>query len=120
MKKITILLAGIGMVAAAVPAAASAAPLGAPYGAAQGWQNINARQARIEAKINQGVRSGALDRREAVQLRSEFRGLVALEARYRASRPGLTLAERQDLDRRFDQLERRVFVEKHDRQGRRW
>jgi hypothetical protein len=118
MKKFTILLAGIAAAAAAVPAVATAAPMPG-YGMQQGaWQNINARQNRIEAKINQGVRSGALTQREAMQLRGQFRGIANLEARYRASRPGLTVAERLDLDRRFDALERSIRVEKNDRDTR--
>ena len=118
MNKLSILVAALG-VAAAVPSAASAAPLGQPgsYGAVP-WQGINAREANLEMRINQGIRSGALTVREAAQLRGEFRGLVGLEARYRASRPGLTLAERADLDRRFDALSARVRFDKHDRQHR--
>lgn len=116
MKKITLMLAGLGIATAAIPATAIAAPQPG-YATAQGgaWQNINARQARIEAKINQGIRSGALDRREATALRNEFRTLERLERKYRASRPGLTLAERKDLDRRFDVLERKIRIEKNDR-----
>ena len=128
MKKIAILLAGLGIAAASVPAAASAAPLNHGHGYGYGhqdrgmWQNINARQARIEARINQGIRSGALTRREAVDLRARFRAIAALEARYRATRPGLTFAERADLDRRFDSLERSIRIQKRDRdhRGRRW
>ncbi|MBO9714474.1 hypothetical protein [Sphingomonas sp.] len=117
MKKIAILLASLSAVAAAVPA--TAAPL-SPAPAFQGgvWQNINARQARIEAKINQGIRSGALTRSEAANLRSQFRAIAALEARYRQSRPGLTMAERADLDRRFDALERSIRIQKSDRDTR--
>lgn len=118
MKKFTIMLASVAVAAAAMPAIATAAP--APdYGFAQaGWQNINARQSRIEARINQGIRSGALTRREATQLRGQFRAIANLEARYRASRPGLTMAERKDLDRRFDALERSIRVQATDRDGR--
>ena len=120
MKKFAILIAGLGIAAAAVPATAFAAP--APgYGMMQGgaWQNINARQARLDARIDQGIRSGALSRREAVSLRAEFNSLVRLEAQYRRSRPGLTMAERRDLDRRFDALSARIRIEKHDRNGHR-
>ena len=119
MKKFAILLASLGAVAAAVPATAAPAPAAPGYGFQGGaWQNINARQNRIEAKINQGIRSGALNRREAVQLRSQFRAIASLEARYRASRPGLTMAERRDLDRRFDALERSIRIQKNDRDHR--
>jgi hypothetical protein len=119
MKKFAILLASLGAVAAAVPATAAPAPAAPGYGFQGGaWQNINARQNRIEARINQGIRSGALSRREAVQLRARFRAIASLEARYRASRPGLTMAERRDLDRRFDALERSIRVQKNDRDHR--
>lgn len=121
MKKFTIMLASVAVAAAAMPAIATAAPApdyGFSYQGGGAWQNINARQARIEARINQGIRSGALTRREAVQLRAQFRGIANLEARYRASRPGLTMAERRDLDRRFDALERSIRIQKHDRDDR--
>jgi hypothetical protein len=121
MKKFSLMIAGLGIAVSAIPATAFAAPAPAPrYGMMQGgaWQNINARQARIEARINQGIRSGALSRREATALRAEFRSLERLEAQYRRSRPGLTMAERRDLDRRFDALSARVMIEKHDRNDR--
>jgi hypothetical protein len=59
MKKFTLMLAGLGIAAAALPATAIAAP--APHFASYqaGWQNINARQARLDARIDQGIRSGA-------------------------------------------------------------
>lgn len=89
--------------------AASAAP----------WQTINARQARIDARIDRGIRSGALNRNEAYRLHSDFRALSAREAYYRRS-GGLSYRERADLDRRFDALSARVKVQKHDGQHRRW
>lgn len=106
MNKLAALAAGLGIALAAVPAQA------------QPWQNINARQARLDARIDQGIRSGSLNRREATRLRTEFRDLARLEARYRASRPGLTVAERRDLDRRFDALSARIRVQKNNRQDR--
>ncbi|WP_404336688.1 hypothetical protein AB2M62_19985 [Sphingomonas sp. MMS12-HWE2-04] len=116
MNKFSVLLAGLGIAAAAVPATAFAAPL-PHYGFDQrgGWQNINARQANLDARINQGIRSGALSRSEAARLRTDFRGLARLEARYRATGGGLSISERRDLDRRFDALSARIRVQKHDR-----
>ncbi|MEI9851074.1 MAG: hypothetical protein WDN24_09775 [Sphingomonas sp.] len=119
MKKFIILAAGAAVAAASVPATVAIAAPAPSYAPVQAWQNINARQSRIEAKINQGIRSGALSRREATSLRAEFRAIAALEARYRVSRPGLTLAERKDLDRRFDVLDRKIRVQKNDRDNRR-
>lgn len=80
------------------------------------WQTINQRQARLDRRIDQGVRNGSLSRREAVTLRTEFRNLARLEQTYR--RGGLTRWERADLDQRFDRLEARVRYERHDRDDR--
>ncbi|WP_431471020.1 hypothetical protein [Sphingosinithalassobacter sp. LHW66-3] len=112
MKKIAFVLAGIGMAATAIPAAAIAAP------APQQWQNINQRQANLDRRIDMGVRNGSVTRQEAVRLRQQFRALERIEAQYRRSRPGLTMAERRDLDRRFDALSRQIRIERNDRQVR--
>jgi hypothetical protein len=103
----------------AIAVAASTLAIAAPA-AAQSWQNINQRQAQLDHRIDVGVRNGSLTRAEATRLRVEFRALARLEARYRASRPGLTLAERRDLDRRFDLLSARIRYERNDRQDRGW
>lgn len=121
MKKFAILLAaGLGVAAVSAPATAAPAAPSHGYGYNQGgaWQNINARQARIQARINQGIRSGALSRSEVANINARFRAIAATEAAYRRSRPGLTLAERRDLDRRFDALERSIRIQKNDRDHR--
>jgi hypothetical protein len=112
MKRITALIAAAAAtLAVATPIAASAA---GP------WQAINVRQARIDARIDEGVRSGSLTRNEAWRIRNDYGQLVQLEAKYRRSNGGLTRWERGDLDRRFDALSARVKVQKHDKQARRW
>lgn len=68
------------------------------------WEGINARQRRLDDRIDRGVRRGCLSRREADRLRAEFRSIAAIEASYRRSGGGLNAWERQDLDRRFDRL----------------
>ncbi len=83
---------------------------------AKAWQSIGDRKATLSQRIDQGIRSGALDRAEARRLTRDLDRLVQIERRYRVSRPGLTLAERRDLDARYDSLSRRVRYEKHDRQ----
>lgn len=70
------------------------------------WQPINQRQRALDARIDRGIRSGALNRNEAIRLRSEFNGIARLEAQYR--RNGLSISERRDLDRRFDRLDARL------------
>lgn len=77
-----------------------------------GWMNINQRQARLDQRIDQGLRSGKLTRREANSLRAEFNTVARLETRYRAN--GLSNWERSDLDRRFDALSARLRWERTD------
>jgi hypothetical protein len=93
-------------------ALAGATLLGAGTASAQGWMSIDQRQARLDDRIDAGVRSGDLSRREALSLRAEFRSLAGLEARYRTD--GLSFRERQDLDRRFDQLSMRIRDNRRD------
>ena len=100
-------------------ALAAAATLAVPAVAdAQAFRSINQRQENQFQRIEQGVRSGALTRREASRLRAEFSALNDLEQRYRRSN-GLSPGERSDLNRRFDALSRRIRLEKNDRQDRR-
>lgn len=106
-RHLALVLAGMGVATAAVPATA------------QGWQSINQRQRTIDARIDQGVRSGALNRAEAGRLRNEFRDLTRLEDRYRRSGNGLSQAERRDLNARYDRLSARVRIQKNDRHYRR-
>ncbi|MGN6820074.1 MAG: hypothetical protein ACTHJR_15520 [Sphingomonas sp.] len=109
MKKLPVLLLGLGFATAAFPAVASAAPF-AP---------ANNRAQMIELRINQGVRSGALNRREGFKLQNELRGIQRLEYRYSMSGGRLDLRERADLNRRYDVLSSKVRFDKHDGQ-RRW
>jgi len=81
-----------------------------------GGQNINERQVGLDARIDAGVKSGALTVEEARQLRIEFDAIAREEAQYRASGRGLTQAERMELDRRFDVLSSRIKDERNDGQ----
>lgn len=87
--------------ATSIPAAASA-------------QSVNERQAKLDARIDAGVRDGSLTRAEAARLRAEFADIARLEAQYSASGRGMSASERADLDRRFDALSSRVRYERHD------
>lgn len=77
-----------------------------------GWMDINQRQARLDRRIDQGVRNGSITRNEAIGLRSEFRHIARLENRYRIN--GLSNWERADLDRRFDSLSAQIRWERND------
>jgi hypothetical protein len=109
MKRVLLSIAAASAVLVSLPVAADAAP----------WQPISQRQANIERRIDQGVRTGDLTRREAAQLRDQYRDITRLEAHYR--RDGrLTPSERADLDRRYDRLSDHVYAQRHDGQVRRY
>lgn len=80
------------------------------------WTPINQRQRQLDQRIDVGVRDGSLSRIEASSLRSQFRDIASLEARYR--RDGLNGRERADLDQRFDRLSYRIQAERNDRNNR--
>lgn len=108
MKRVLLSVAAASAVLVALPVAANAAP----------WQSINERQAKLERRIERGVRTGDLTRPEAVRLRAEFRDLERMEIRYRRTEGGLSNWERRDLDRRFDRLSQRIYAERNDHQDR--
>jgi len=78
--------------------------------------NINARQAQLEQRINQGQRMGRLTFSEVRDLRGELRGVSMLEARYR--RGGLSFSERADLNRRLDRVQFDIQRQMNDRDHR--
>ncbi|CAN7572934.1 hypothetical protein LJR225_004260 [Phenylobacterium sp. LjRoot225] len=108
MKRLLLSVAAASAVLVSLPVAASAAP----------WQPINERQANLERRIDQGVRSGDLTRPEAARLRTQYREIARLEARYRHTGDGLSAWERRDLNSRFDRLSQNIRAERHDRQDR--
>ena len=69
------ILAGLGFATIAVPSVADA----------QRWTPIAQRQGQLQGRIDQGIRSGALNRREAVRLRTQFHDLRPLGYRHRLS-----------------------------------
>ncbi len=105
MKTLMITLAA----ATALTAGAAAAQPG--YGR-DPWMSINERQAMLEHRIERGVATGDLSRREAYRARASFNDIARLEARYR--RGGLSQWERADLDRRFDALAAQIRWDRRD------
>jgi hypothetical protein len=88
----------------AVCALAAAAPAAAQYGSqtnvnAGGTVGIGNRIAQLETRLQAGIQSGAVDRREAASLRLQLRHLRRLELQY--SRNGFTQQERMDLQQRI-------------------
>lgn len=127
MKKLLIPLLAVAVASAALPAAAQS------YGGAydrhapsrgpsyeqnyNGWQSVTQRKYNLDRRIDQGVRSRQLSSREASRLKGELNSLVRLEHQYQ--RGGLTRAERNELDRRYDRLSAKVRSERNDHNGRR-
>ena len=111
MKK-TMTLALIGATSALALSTAGVA-MAQPH---RDWQSINERQARLDQRIDNGVRHGDLTRVEARRLHGEYRRIARLEARYRVN--GLSRWERADLDRRFDRLSSQIRDQRHDYQRR--
>ena len=79
---------------------------------------VDHRAANQQARINRGVRSGALTRPEANRLNRRQDRLEAEIARDRADGPGLTLNERVKLQRKENRLSRDIYRQKHDAQNR--
>jgi hypothetical protein len=122
MKKLLLSVAAASALAGAIaaPTLALADPYdrhdrgdyGDRYDRDGGYGGIDMRQARIEHRIDRGVRTGQLNPREARRLGEQSRDIARLEARYRWD--GLNGFERADLNRRLDGLEFRLNRELHD------
>lgn len=78
---------------------------------------VDARQAQQQGRINQGVASGELTRREARQLRHQQQHIAHAEARAKADGV-VTPGERAKLDRMQDRASRNIHRQKHDAQHR--
>lgn len=81
-----------------------------------GRGNISARIEQLRERIETGVQSGAISRREALSLRASLRSLTQLERRY--SRNGLSNEERQDLQTRLRSLRQEVRQADNGARGR--
>lgn len=78
---------------------------------------VNARQHNQRDRIQQGVRSGELTRREARNAAEDQRDIRQLERAYKSDGK-LTGAERADLHHEQNQASREIYREKHDAQDR--
>ncbi|HYD46343.1 MAG TPA: hypothetical protein VEA79_13840 [Phenylobacterium sp.] len=76
------------------------------------WAAIDERKDELDRRIDRGVETGDITAGEAVRLREEFRDIASLELRY--SSGGLSQWEREDLDRRFDDLARQIRWDRSD------
>lgn len=77
--------------------------------------SIDARQVRQEARIERGVRSGALNGREAARLEARSAHIAQVEARDRADGRGFTARERAHVQRMESRNSRAIARQAHDR-----
>jgi hypothetical protein len=86
--------------------------IGAAVAPDAGWVSMSERKLDLDNRIDRGVRSGQLTSAEADRLRDDFAEILRVEANYRVD--GLSPAERQDLNERFDQLSAEIRVARTD------
>lgn len=79
--------------------------------------SINEQQANQHARIQQGIASGELTKKEANKLIQEQKRIAKKEKRYRADGV-LTQWERADLKSDLARSSDRIYVQKHDWQDR--
>jgi hypothetical protein len=81
-------------------------------GGADSYMAMEDRKLDLDARIEQGLRSGQLTTAEADALRDDFNDIARIEASYRVD--GLSAEERADLNRRFDELNTSIRVARTD------
>lgn len=86
--------------------------------ASAGTPVVDQRQADQRARINEGVASGELTRREAAGLRAE-QAHVRREEREAKADGVVTRRERRHMQRELDQSSANIHEQKHDAQDRR-
>jgi hypothetical protein len=80
--------------------------------------SVNAREREQQARLRQGLRSGALTGREYVRLEAQEARIRAEEFRYRHNDGVLGPRERADLQRDLNVESGRIARQKHDGQVR--
>jgi hypothetical protein len=98
--------------------AAAVFVLGASAVSMAGPRGINSREYREQQRINQGIRSGELTRREAERLEAGL-ARIRIDERYaRLSGGGISPRERARLERGLNRESRGIYRQKHDGQDR--
>lgn len=84
---------------------------------AQATPGIDKRQAEQQRRIDQGVKSGELTRREAARLEKGQAKVQRMEDKAKADGV-VTAKERKQITREQDKQSKRIAREKHDRERR--
>lgn len=96
---------------AAAALAASVAPAFAQGSRPADGLPLQVRADMVAQQISDGVETGKLTDLQAKALRDQFKGLLNLEDDY--VKTGMTVAQRADLQARYDTLEARIHVDSH-------
>jgi hypothetical protein len=83
-----------------------------------GPRGINHREYREQQRINQGIRSGELTRREADRLEANMARIRTDERFARMTGGGISPRERARLERELNRESRGIYRQKHDGQDR--
>lgn len=105
------------LLATLLATSAAAALAQTPPAGVASTPGVDARQQRQAARIEQGVASGELTRREARRLHREQQAIANAEAQAKADGT-VTRAERRHLHHRQDHAGQHIRHQKHDRQQR--
>ena len=89
--------------------------LGASAVSMAGSRGINGREYREQQRINQGIRSGELTRREARRLEAGL-AKIKIDERFARSDGNLSPRERARLNRELNHESRGIYRQKHDGQ----
>jgi hypothetical protein len=132
MKKTLITLAAVAaaLTTLSAPAIASAQPTRVVVIADQrgpGWNHrddrasaqLSNRIATLDARIDQGRRTGQISMREGRRLNNELNLISSQKRSYERSGRGLSISEISTLDNRLDRLQSQIRYEKNDRDNRR-
>lgn len=92
--------------------------LGLSAVAMAGPRGINSREYREQQRINQGIRSGELTRREAVRLEEGMARIRTDERFARMTGGGISPREHARLERELNRESRGIYRQKHDGQER--
>jgi len=90
---------------------------GASVASMAGSHGINQREYREQQRINQGIRSGELTRREARRLEAGL-ARIKIDERFARSDGNLSPRERVRLNRELNHESRGIYRQKHDGQDR--
>jgi len=86
--------------------------------ATQHPHSINSKQKRQQKRIQQGVKSGALTKKEAVKLETKEHRIQRRETKMRESGGKFTKGERAAVQHQMNNTSKQIYKQKHDQQDR--